>query len=401
MPLDEKRLKVLLFDNDDFSDYTTYFARGLSKYVDVILYCFSRESPKITGAINQKGIKFIYIDEKFPKGYSSIKGIIRVLVLYFILFDALLRTKYDIVHIQDYLPAFFLFIPILKLRRKLICWTLHDLDIFCLWDRLFASGLNGRLQILFRKIVTQPKLTGISVDRILVHSLSHKQKLIMKKIEKEKINVIKQLDYRYLLEISEDNPNSADLELKENSILFFGNIAPWKGIDTLVEAARIAREKIGPVFNLVIAGKAYPGFDGNDFFGNINKEDLEFVKIINRYITSYEIPVLFRKSSFLVLPYFNQFEYSSSGVIPLSYTFAKPVIISNVPSLAEYVEHQKTGLIFEQKDSSQLANYMIELIENKSKTLDMGQFAYHKLVTEMSLDKTCKDIHEIYKSLIE
>ena len=401
MSLDQKRLKVLLFDNDDFSDYTTYLARGLSEYVDVVLYCFSRESPKITGAVNQKGIEFIYIDKRFPKGYSSIKGIFRVLILFFILFDALLRRKYDIVHIQDYLPAFFLFIPLLKLRRKRICWTIHDLDIFCLWDRLFAAGLNGRLQILFRKLVTQPKFTGICVDRIFVHSLSHKQKLLMKKIEEEKINVIKQLDYRYLLEISKNNHRNVDLELKENCILFFGNIAPWKGIETLVEAARIVKNKMGPVFNLVIAGKAYPGFDGRDFFEDINKEDLEFINIINRYITSYEIPLLFRKSSFLVLPYYNQFEYSSSGVIPLSYTFGKPVIISNIPSLAEYVQHGKTGLIFEEKDSTQLANFMIELIENNSKTLEMGQLAYHKLVTEMTLDKTCTDIHEIYKSFIK
>jgi glycosyltransferase involved in cell wall biosynthesis len=69
--------------------------------------------------------------------------------------------------------------------------------------------------------------------------------------------------------------------------------------------------------------------------------------------------------------------------------------------LAEYVQHGKTGLIFEEKDSTQLANFMIELIENNSKTLEMGQLAYHKLVTEMTLDKTCTDIHEIYKSFIK
>ena len=33
----EKLLKVLLIDNNDFSDYTPYFASGLSKYADVIL----------------------------------------------------------------------------------------------------------------------------------------------------------------------------------------------------------------------------------------------------------------------------------------------------------------------------------------------------------------------------
>ena len=392
----EKRLKVLLFDNDDFSDYTSYFARGLSKYADITLYCFSEISPNITGAANQKGIKFVFINKKLPRGYSSTRGIIKVVILFFILLGALMRTKYDIVHIQDYLPVFFLFIPFLKLRKKKICWTIHDLDIFCLWNRLFATGISGRLQILFRKMVTQPSFTGKYVDWILVHALSHKQQLMAKKVNEKKIQVIRQLDYQYLLEYSKNNPSSFDFELENNSILFFGNIAPWKGIDTLVKAVTIVINTIGPKFNLVIAGKPYPGFEGIQFFKNIDTADNKCIKLISRYITSSEIPNLVRKSSFLVLPYDNHFQYSSSGVIPLSYTFAKPVIISNVSSLVEYVDHGKTGLIFDVNDSNQLANCMIDLIRNNSKCLEMGQNAYRKMIKEMSLDVCCKVIYNVY-----
>ncbi len=393
---DKKRLKVLLFDNDDFSDYTSYFARGLSKYADITFYCFSELSTNITGAANQKGIKFVFIDKRLPRGYSSAKGIIRVIILFFVLLRALIRTRYDIVHIQDYLPAFFLFIPFLKLRKKKICWTLHDLDIFSLWSRLFATGLSGRLQILFRKLVTQPYFTGKNVDWILVHAQSHKQQLMAKKIDEEKIHVIRQLDYQYLLENTKNNSNTFDFELENNYILFFGNIAPWKGIDTLIKAANIVIKKIGPNFNLVIAGKPYPGFDGIQFFKKIENEDNKCIKLINRYITSSEIPNLFRKSSFLVLPYDNHFQYSSSGVIPLSYTFAKPVIVSNVSSLAEYVDNGKTGLIFNVNNSEELANCMITLIKDNSKCLEMGQNAYRKMVKEMSVDLCSKTIYNIY-----
>jgi len=397
----EKRLKVLLIDNDDFSDHTSYLARGLSKYADVILYCLSDESPNLTGAAKQKGIKFIYINKWLPKSNSSARGIIRVFILFFILLDALMRTRYDIVHIQDYLPTFFLFIPILKLKRKRICWTLHDLDIFSLWYRLFSTGTNGRLQVLFRKMVTQPTLVSKYVDIILVHALSHKQQLMAKKVEERKIHVIRQFDYQYLLEFSNNNPSTMtyDFVSEKNYILFFGNIAPWKGIDTLIEAAKIVKNKRGQNFNLVIAGKPYPGFEGIQFFENIDNEDKKFINIINKYITSSEIPALVSKSSFLVLPYNNLFQYSSSGVIPLSYTFAKPVIVSNVPTLVEYVDHGKTGLIFEVNDSKQLANCIIDLIENNSKCLEMGQTAYEKMVKEMSLDVCCKMINDIYNNI--
>jgi len=397
----EKRLKVLLIDNDDFSDYTSYFARGLSKYVDVVLYCFSEKSPNVTGAAKQKGIKINYINKRLPKGYSSARGIIRVFILFFILLDALMTTKYDIVHIQDYFPTFFLFIPLLKLRRKRICWTLHDLDIFSLWYRLFATGIDGRLQILFRKMVTQPTFMAKCVDKILVHALSHKQQLMVKNVKEKKIHVIRQFDYQYLLELTNNNAStrSYDFKLENNYILFFGNIAPWKGVDTLIEAAKIVKNKIGQNFNLVIAGKPYPGFEGIQFFENIENEDNKFINIVDKYITSSEIPALVGKSSFLILPYNNQFQYSSSGVIPLSYTFAKPVIVSNVPSLVEYVDHGKTGLIFEVNDSKELANCMIDLIENNSKCLEMGQTAYQKLIKEMSLDVCCKMINDIYNNI--
>lgn len=87
-------------------------------------------------------------------------------------------------------------------------------------------------------------------------------------------------------------------------------------------------------------------------------------------------------------------------MIPLSYTFAKSAIVSNVRSFAEYVERGKTGLIFEVNDTKQLANCIIDLIENNSKCLEMGQSAYQKLVKEMSLDVCCKIINDIYNNIL-
>ena len=50
-------------------------------------------------------------------------------------------------------------------------------------------------------------------------------------------------------------------------------------------------------------------------------------------------------------------------------------------------------------DSKQLANCMIDLIENDYKCLEMGKAAYQKMVKEMSLDKNCKRISDIYNNI--
>jgi hypothetical protein len=111
---------ILLMDSDGLSNYTCYLARGLSKHRDVILYGFSEEAYAATGAALEKRIKFYYLKKRLPKGYSSLRGIIRVIMLFFILFTALTRNKYGIVHVQEHMPTFFLFIPLLKARRKKI-----------------------------------------------------------------------------------------------------------------------------------------------------------------------------------------------------------------------------------------------------------------------------------------
>jgi hypothetical protein len=114
----EKPSSVLLIDSDGLSNYTCYLARGLSFYCDVILYGFSYQSYNITGASRQKRIKFCYLKKDCPKEYSAIRGLERVFILFCILSNALFRTKYDLVHIQEHLPTFFLSIPMLKLRKK-------------------------------------------------------------------------------------------------------------------------------------------------------------------------------------------------------------------------------------------------------------------------------------------
>ena len=57
------------------------------------------------------------------------------------------------------------------------------------------------------------------------------------------------------------------------------------------------------------------------------------IKLINRYIESHEIPVFIKNSRFLILPYTESFQHSASGVIPLAYTFSKPVVVSSIEPL--------------------------------------------------------------------
>ena len=104
---------------------------------------------------------------------------------------------------------------------------------------------------------------------------------------------------------------------------------------------------------------------------------------------------MFKGAKFLVLPYTDA---SQSGVISLAYTFSKPVIVSNVGSIPEYVDHGVTGFTFETGDTDQLANYMTKLIEDNNLCNEMGKNAHRKILNEMSLERCCDIINGLYNN---
>ena len=72
------------------------------------------------------------------------------------------------------------------------------------------------------------------------------------------------------------------------------------------------------------------------------------------------------------------------------------MVVSSIEPLKEYVEHDRTGLIFKSGDSKQLASCIIELVDNYSKCNEMGRNAHEKMLREMSLERCCEVLNTLY-----
>lgn len=124
----------------------------------------------------------------------------------------------------------------------------------------------------------------------------------------------------------------------EEFLLFFGRIDKYKGIGKLLDVYRDVEEKVPP---LVIAG--------NGRF-TVEEEALialcDNLHVLNRYIQDGEMVWLFKHCTGVVLPYI---EATQSGVIPIAYHFGKPVVVSNINGLTQFVAEGKTGLICSNK----------------------------------------------------
>lgn len=131
--------------------------------------------------------------------------------------------------------------------------------------------------------------------------------------------------------------------------LFFGRIDKYKGIGNLLSAcASISELKIP----LVIAGK-----------GNLSDNEVTLLNktktiLLNRYIKDEEMIWLFKKAKFVVLPYI---QATQSGIIPIAYSFGKPVITSDVEGLTQFVVNRRTGIICSNaQDYQEAITYMSE-----------------------------------------
>ena len=177
----------------------------------------------------------------------------------------------------------------------------------------------------------------------------------------------------------------------EKVLLFFGNIAPYKGLEYLIEAFielhkadRRRRETAPGVptsdFRLIIAGRP----KGSETYWSAILEKIHASPVRGRFILKIEyVPddeteIYFKAADVLVLPYAHIFQ---SGVLFLGYNFGLPVIAADVGSLKAEIVEGRTGFVFPARDTAGL----IRAIENyfasdlhaglKKRRHDIKQFA--------------------------
>jgi D-inositol-3-phosphate glycosyltransferase len=136
-------------------------------------------------------------------------------------------------------------------------------------------------------------------------------------------------------------------------ILFFGNIAPYKGLEFLVAAFQKAVERHDK-YRLIVAG--WPK-NCDEYWGTVRKaleKNVQAGRAIVRaeYIPDDETELYFKAADVLVLPY--RYIYQS-GVLFLGYSFGLPVLAADVGSLKEEIVEGKTGFAFRADDDEDLA----------------------------------------------
>jgi glycosyltransferase involved in cell wall biosynthesis len=242
-------------------------------------------------------------------------------------------------------------------------------------------------------------------DHIFVHTEKMKSELVSDfGIPETRVSVIP-------FGINNTVPNTAltTLEAKkqlgvsssDKTLLFFGNIAPYKGLEYLVAAfAEIAKKDAG--YRLIIVGKPK---GSEDYWKQIHQGiarsgigDRVIEKI--EYVPDETTELYFKAADVLILPYTYVFQ---SGVLFLGYSFGLPAIAADVGPLKEEIIESKTGFVYRSQDSSDLARiigkyFESELFRNlESRRAEIREYANERY----SWDKVAAITTAVYSALMD
>jgi glycosyltransferase involved in cell wall biosynthesis len=194
-------------------------------------------------------------------------------------------------------------------------------------------------------------------DHVFVHTEPMKRQLIVEfGVGAEKVSVIP-FGINETIPTTELTSSEAKRRLgltpAHKTLLFFGRIAPYKGLEYLVTAITILA-RAGEDVRLIVAGKIERGHA--DYWTQIQRtisdEGIGHLVIQRiRFIPDEEVEHYFKAADGVVVPYVNIFQ---SGVPFLAFSFGVPVIASDVGSLRDDVVDE-TGLLCKPRDPVDLA----------------------------------------------
>ena len=262
---------------------------------------------------------------------------------------------------------------------KKIAEKKYDLVIFRFWNPFFSPAL-GIIAVQIKKKSPKTKLISLC-DNILPHEniflgrfftsyFFHKMDghIVQSSIvERELHEIIKNPIYEKCLhpiydsfpsKIAKDKARSFLKLQNKYIILFFGIIRDYKGLDILLQATSILKDKMED-FHVLILGECYENTEKySKLIIELEIDDL--ITWYNQYIPDEDVVRYFSAADIVALPYRSA---SQSGIVQIAYHYDLPVIVSKVGGLPEVVEEKKSGFIIKKESPEELTNVLLENLD--------------------------------------
>lgn len=348
----------------DFEEYSALHINELCKENDVLMVMPSVDEGDNDHPIDPRVEQFRFNKPRLRQPLKQIASV-RSLVA------AIDRFQPDVIHFQQ--GHLWFNTALKKLKRYPLVITVHD-------PRHHAGDVESKrtpqwvIDYGFRK-----------ADQVIVHGdLLAKQVQELFGFDENQTHVIPHVA------MGQTDAESSVPE-EPGSILFFGRIYEYKGLQTLIAAEPLIAKQVEN-FKIIIGGS---GDDFDQYTANMS--DPERYEIHNRWIDDNERVRLFQRASMVVLPYN---EATQSGVVPVAFNYAKPVIATRVGALIECVNHEQTGLLVPPRDPAALADAIVRLLQNPNEAKQFGRSGKQMLDRDWSPAVVAEQTATVYEHAI-
>ena len=169
------------------------------------------------------------------------------------------------------------------------------------------------------------------------------------------------------------------LPADRNYMLFFGLVRAYKGLDMLLDAFALVKEKL-PELQLLVAGEFYE--DEQKYREQIERLGLvERVVLHNEFVADSEVQYWFSVADIIVQPYRSA---TQSGVSQVASHFNKPMLVTNVGGLSEIVHHGEMGYAVK-PDVGEIAVALLDFYGNNREETFIHAVAEEKKKYEWSV----------------
>lgn len=174
------------------------------------------------------------------------------------------------------------------------------------------------------------------------------------------------------------------------SLLFFGRMEAYKGLETLLDAADMLRAQ-GRTFRLIVAGR---GPELARLAPRLREPDVE---LHDCFISHDEAIVLFQRASVVVGPYRDA---TQSGIVASAFGNGRPVVVSAVGGLPDFVTHGRDGFVVSPDDPAALAAALAPLLADDGLAEALAAGVAAKLRAELSWDTIATRLESFYREVI-
>jgi glycosyltransferase involved in cell wall biosynthesis len=319
---------------------------------------------------------------------SQLVKLYKYLKAYLFVIKVAKKSNIKIIHIQYFmvLPVACLFFIILRFFGFRIVYTAHNVlpherkgyhkylfrAIYHLFHLIIITSESARDQIESELAVRPTKITVIPIGHSGPPAIAGLSRKKARKVLK--------------------------IPLQTNLVLSFGIIREYKGIDTLIKAIHIAKDRIQNL-RMLIVGSCWNNRLLNSYASLIDELRLQdIVKMRIGFVSEKDMALYMAASDIIVLPY--KGASGHSGVLLTAYCFGRPVIASEIGGLREAVEDGKSGFLTPPDDEIKLADAIIKAFADPEKLIRMGRYAKEINQKKYSWDEIAKVTIQAYRDLL-